>query len=212
MAQYMPSMKEKARKMFSPQCLINNPITDLNMAQYMPSVKENKRKVFSPQCLLNNPITDLEHSQYVQIYIQEMIDKEERTKEKECLINRTSAGNDLHLPAQVLANNELEYEVIDLSNNERRETIAEDYIHINRQLYQKHEKKRDDYSEPPCKIEEDKRYERYQLDKKHKIEHEYSEPPRKPPKLLRLERQYSGLVEKIHADCLMATVEDIHGN
>jgi len=150
------------------------------MAQYMPSVKENKRKAVSPQCLINNTITDLEHRQYVQVYIQEMIDKEERTKEKECLINRTSAGNDLHLPAQVLANNELEYEVIDLSNNE--------------------------------KIEEDKRYDRYQLDHKHKIEHEYSEPPCKPPKLLRLERQYSGLVEKIHADCLMATVEDIHGN
>jgi len=132
----------------------------------LPKVKENVIKVFSPQCLLNNPITDPKHSQYVHSYIQETLHKEKRMRERELSVRQALVSNKLG--------------VIDLSNTE--------------------------------KIEEDKRYERYQLDHKHKIEHEYSEPPCKPPKLLRLERQYSGLVEKIHADCLMATVEDIHGN
>ena len=170
---------------YSENALYNPNIPQYNGFYSLQRVKENTRTVFSPQCLLNNPITDPYHSQYVHSYLQGTLYNGERITESESAMNNISVRTDLHIPTQEIVDNQLEYDVIDLSINEKRETIKED--------------KR-------CNNE-------YYSDHKHKIKSDrYLEPPSKKPKLLRVERQYSGLVEKIYDDCLMANKQDIHGN
>ena len=170
---------------YSENALYNPNIPQYNGFYSLQRVKENTRTVFSPQCLLNNPITDPYHSQYVHSYLQGTLYNGERITESESAMNNISVRTDLHIPTQAKDDNKLEYDVIDLSINEKRQTIKEDKRFNNK----------------------------HQSDHKHKIKSDrYLEPPSKKPKLLRVERQYSGLVEKIYDDCLMANKQDIHGN
>merc|ERR1719435_273539 len=56
--------------------------------------------VFSPQCLLNNPITDPKHSQYVQKCIQDRLDKEEHMTDlniQKGMNMNISVRKDLHI-------------------------------------------------------------------------------------------------------------------
>merc|ERR1719347_1283238 len=80
-------------------------------------------RIFSPQCLLNNPITDLKHSQYVQSYMKARLDKEESTNDMNMQrAMNISVRKDLHTHSQRVQNgiNKLDNVVIDLSNRKPR--------------------------------------------------------------------------------------------
>merc|ERR1719347_1968732 len=169
----------------------------------LPREKENilqPAQIFSPQCLLNNPITDLKHSQYVHSYMKARLDKEESTNN----INMQKAMNisvrkDLHTHSQRVQSgiNKLDNVVIDLSNRKTRV---------------------DEISKPST--EENRRYDdEYQSENINKRKssldrYKSIEPASKIPKLLKIEQTSERLeqVDKIHADCMIANKQDIHGN
>jgi len=162
----------------------------------LPREKENilqPARIFSPQCLLNNPITDLKHSQYVHRYMKARLDKEESMNDMNMQRAMSiSVRKDLHTHSQRVQSgiNKLENVVIDLSNRKTRVD------------------------------EENRRYDdEYQSENNNKRKSSLNrykslEPASKIPKLLKIEQPSEKFeqVEKIHADCMIANKQDIHGN